>query len=125
MKRIAFVLTFVLGLTLPVFAVSTSRPEHLSKKQLAALIATAKTPAEHQRIADYYLAESNKLLAESNHHAEMAVAFRANPATNNHKSIYGTVNHCEYLAQSLKAKAEKASALAQEHEGMAETAEQK
>jgi hypothetical protein len=124
MKRIAFVLTFALALAAPTFATSTSQPEHLSKKQLAALIATARTPAEHRRIADYYRTQSDKLMAESNHHAAMAAEFRANPATNNHKSAYGTVNHCEYLAQSFKAKAEEDLALAREHERMAQAAEQ-
>lgn len=124
MKHTAFVLTFALALTLPAFATSTSQPEHLSKKQLATLIATARTLAEHQRIADYYRALSDKLMAESSHHAAMAAEFRANPATNNHKSQYGTVNHCEYLAQSLKAQAEKAEALALQHEQMAQAAGQ-
>ncbi len=125
MKHIAFVLTFALALTLPAFATSTSQPEHLSKKQLAALIATATTPAQHQRIADYYRPESDKLMAESNYHAAMAAAFRANPMTNNLKAAFRTVDHCEYLAKSLKAKAEKAEALALEHERMAEAAEHK
>lgn len=123
MKRIAFVLTFVLAITLPIFATSTSQPENLSKKQLSTLIATATTPAQHQRIADYYRAESVKLMAESNYHAAMAAAFRANPMTNNPKAAFRTVDHCEYLAQSLKAKAEKSEALALAHERMAEAAE--
>lgn len=125
MKHIAFVLTFALALTLPVFATSTSQPEHLSKKQLTGLIATATTPAQHHRIADYYRAESDKLMGESNYHAAMAAAFRANPMTNNPKAAFRTVDHCEYLAQSLKSKAEKAEALALEHERMAQAAQQK
>jgi hypothetical protein len=35
-----------------------SKPEHLGKRQLNTLIATAKTPAEHQRIAQYYEAKA-------------------------------------------------------------------
>jgi hypothetical protein len=35
-----------------------TKPEHLSKRQLNSLIATAKTPAEHQRIAQYYQAKA-------------------------------------------------------------------
>lgn len=119
MKRIVIVLTFVLAVILPPFATCASNQDLLSKKQLAALVASARTPAEHQRIAAYYRAQSDKLLVESNQHAAMAAEFRANPATNNHKTAFGTVNHCEYLAHSLREKADKALALAQEHELMA------
>ena len=31
-----------------------TKPEHFSKRQLNTLIAAARTPAEHQRIAQYY-----------------------------------------------------------------------
>jgi hypothetical protein len=34
------------------------KPEHLSKQQLNTLIATAKTPAEHGRVAQYYQAKA-------------------------------------------------------------------
>ena len=64
-------------------------------------------------------------MAESYHHEEMAAAFAANPATNNHMSAFGTVNHCEYLARGLKVKANKGLALALEHERMVQAAEQK
>ncbi|HLY41872.1 MAG TPA: hypothetical protein VKR52_11700 [Terracidiphilus sp.] len=122
MKRIAIVVTFILA-TVPVFAAS-AQPEQLSKKQLAALVATAKTPADHQRIAAWYRVEAQQLLAASNDHARMAAAFRSNPSTNNGKFAPGTVNHCAYLAQSLKQQSEKARALAEEHEHMAESAGQ-
>lgn len=125
MRRFAFVLTCVLAVTLPAFATSTSRQDPLSKKQLAALVATARTPADHQRIAVFYRAQSEKLRLESAQHAAMAAAFRANPATNNRKSEFGTVHHCEYLAHSLNVRAEKALALAQEHEQMAQASEPK
>lgn len=113
MKRISYVLLAVLTLTVPNFA------EQLTPAQLASLVASARTTADHARIANFYRAEADKLLSESRDHARMAAAFKANPATNNDKRAQVTVNHCEYLAQSLKAKSQKARALAEEHDAMA------
>jgi len=117
MKRIAIVLVAVLALTAPTFAA-----EQLTPAQLASLVASARTTTEHSRIADYYRAQADKLAAESNDHTKMAATFRANPATNNEKRVQATVNHCEYLAQTLKASSEKARALAAEHGQMAKAA---
>jgi len=75
MKRIILVLVTVFALSLPSFAA-----EQLSPQQLAALVASAKTMVEHERIANYYRAQADKLLSESNDHARMAAAFRANPS---------------------------------------------
>jgi hypothetical protein len=105
MKRIVLALTFVFVFALPTFATSSSQLEQLSKKQLAALVGTARTPKVLLRIANYYRTEANELLTESNHHLAMAAAFRANPVTSNPKSQFGTVNHCEYFVQSRKIKA--------------------
>jgi hypothetical protein len=68
--------------------------EHLSKKQLAALVASANTPAEHEQIAAYYGAESERLSAEADQDVTMASKFLGNPAANNEKSVRGTVGHC-------------------------------
>jgi hypothetical protein len=119
MKRIAFVLAAIVALAVPTFA------EQLTPQQLAALLAGAKTTSEHVRIASYYRAQADKLLAESNDHARMAAAFRANSATNNEKRAQGTVNHCEYFAQTLKAKSEKLRAVAEQHDRLAQAAELK
>jgi hypothetical protein len=102
-----------------------SKAENLSSKQLIALSSAAKTPAEHQRIADYYQAKSQDLLAQSNEHAQMAQAYRNNPVTNSSKAERGTVDHCTYLAVSLKARSVKMQELAQAHEQMAKDAGQK
>lgn len=100
-------------------AATQSQTERLSKHQLNSLIASAKTPAEHARIAHYYEAKAQSDLAQSNEHAQMAAEFRQNNVTSSSKWSTGTVNHCEYLAKSLKKDAAKMEALAQEHEQMA------
>lgn len=51
----------------------------------------------------------------------MAIELASNPATNNSKNAHGTVHHCEYIAQSLKVKSQKAAQLAEQHEQMART----
>jgi len=99
--------------------------EHLSKKQLAALVASANTPAEHERIAAYYRAESERLSAEADQHANMASKFLSNPVANNDKSVRGTVGHCISMERRLRAKSARARALADEHGRLAQTAEQK
>jgi hypothetical protein len=126
MKRTIVVLTFVFVLAISSFAATDSESApSLSKKQLNALITSAKTPSDHERIAAYYRVQAGRYLAESNAHAKMASEFASNPAVNNSKHATGTVEHCKYLAESLKAKSVKAEALAQEHAQMAKDAAQK
>jgi hypothetical protein len=118
----------VLGavLVMPAFAAPIYQAqEHLSKKQLAALVASANTPAEHERIALYYRAEYERLSAEADQNATMASKFLGNPAANNEKSVRGTVGHCISIEHNLRAKSRKARALAEEHRRMAQAAEQK
>jgi hypothetical protein len=125
MKRTIVILSSVLVLAVSVFATSSqaqSNSEKLSKQQLNTLIATAKTPAEHSRIAQYYGAEAQNLLAQSKEHAQMAEQFKNNPVTNSSKHVTGTVNHCEFLAQDLKESAAAMQNLALEHEQMAKVA---
>jgi hypothetical protein len=122
MKRTIAAFAFVLAISASSFAATSQPVPQISGKQLNALIASAKTPIEHQKIAAYYRAQSESYLAESNQHAKMGADFAANSATNNAKSVIGTVNHCQYLAQSLKAKSVEAGRLALEHEQMAKQA---
>ena len=128
MKRTIVILSSVLVLAVLAFAsVSQAQPssEKLSKDQLSTLIATAKTPAEHNRIAEYYSGEAQNLLAQSKEHRQMAEQFKKNPMTSSSKYAPATVNHCEYLAQHLKESAAAMQTLAQDHEQMAKAAGQK
>jgi len=127
MKRTIAVLSFALVITATAFAQTTQAPkaEKLSKQQLLSLIATAKTPAEHSRLAAYYNAEVQNYLALSKEHEQMAAQYKKNPAMNTSKSSSGPVNHCEFLAQHLKESAAQLQELAQEHEQMAKEAGQK
>jgi hypothetical protein len=121
MKRLLVTLSFVLALTFTssLFAQSPATTKELSEKQVVALIASAKSPADHERIAQYYDARSKSYLAQATEHQQMAVAYKANTATNNSKFATGTVNHCEYLAKSFQSHARHMQELAQLHQDMA------
>ena len=122
MKRILTALSLIAVLlvaTIGHAAQPNTGNEKLTKQQLLTLIATAKTPAEHQRIAKYYAAKAQDFLAESQLHEQMAQAYKANPITSSPKFASGTVSHCEYLAESLKRDSEHYKQLAQSHEKMA------
>lgn len=129
MKRTFAALALTFALALSAFGQTSAQPrnqaEKLSKQQLLSLIATAKTPAEHQRIARYYEAKANDYLAQSKEHEQMAEQYRKNPMISSSKWATGTINHCAYIAQSLKDASAKMQELAQLHEQMARSTEQK
>jgi hypothetical protein len=99
-----------------------SKPEHLGKRQLNTLIATAKTPAEHQRIAQYYEAKAQDYLAQSKEHEQMVAAYKANSSLSNNKNQASTISHCEYFVTTFKALADNSQEMATLHERMAQEA---
>lgn len=98
-------------------------PEHLTAQQLKVLIATARTPVEHERIAHYYEDLALQYRAEAYKHDAMLTVFQSNGAMYSDKQRSGTIDHCWYLVKSLKQRAAKAQAIAQEQEKMARAAE--
>lgn len=124
MKNAFAILAISLVLTLSAFAQASnqSKPEKLSHQQLLSLIATAKTPAEHERLARYYDERAQAYLTQSAEHQQMAVEYRKNPLISSSKWATGTINHCEFIAKSLKEDAARMQALAQAHREMAAAA---
>ena len=100
------------------------QPEKLSKQQLHALIVSARSPAEHNRLAAYYSAEAQRDLAQAEEHEQMAARYNNNIVASSSKFSTGTVKHCEYLAQQFKDRAAKALQMEREHEEMATQAGQ-
>ena len=126
MNRTIATLSSIFVLAIVAFASNAQAQQNsnqLSKQQLVTLIASAKTPAEHTRIAEYYGAQAQADLALSQEHAQMADQFRKNSVTSSSKFATGTVNHCAYLAVSYKQSAAKMQKLEQEHEVMASEAQ--
>jgi hypothetical protein len=102
-----------------------AKPEKLTTNQLQSLTAAATKPEQHLRLARYYKAKADRYLTESVQFSKMAEQFRGNPITNNNKAVFGTVNHCEYFAQSFKQRASKMQQAAQMQEQMAKVADRK
>ena len=123
MKRIGSIFALMLAMTITVIAqvspASPVKPEKLSKSELRSLIATATTPEQHMRLAQYYAAKAQRYFAESNEHQEMAEQFRNNPMMNNDKRRFGTVDHCEYYTKFFKQRAIKMQSLADMQKRMA------
>ena len=128
MRRSISVLSLLVALTISFAVYGQSAPQpktdKLTKHQLLSLIATAKTPTEHLRLAQYYEAQAKYYLAQSSLHQEMAAAYRKNPPISGKYSI-NSANHCDFFAQSFKEDATKMQELANMHEQMAKDAEAK
>lgn len=95
--------------------------DKLSKKELKALIATAKTPEDHFRIAAYYRAQANDYLARQKEHLADEEEYNSNPQK--YPTKYPTpAQHCRDWAYNDGQSAKKALALAEMHEAMARDA---
>lgn len=129
MARKLLALATVFMITAAILAQTPSvpqpKPEHLSRQQLNTLIATAKTPAEHERIAQYYRAQASDYLAEAKDHESMVAAYKANSSLSNEKNRASTIGHCEYFVKTFKELAVKSQELATLHSQMAKDVEQK
>jgi len=126
MKRIFGILslTFVLAIAAVAQPSATiqNQPEKLGKKQLLSLIATAKTAADHRRIANYYEAKAQDYLDQSKEHEKMAEHYKSS-GLNSPKWASNSVGHCEYSAKYLQETGLKTQKLASLHEQMAMDAE--
>jgi hypothetical protein len=107
-------LTVAVGMPL---AQSAVQQQTLTKKELKALTASAKTAADHERIADYYRSEAKRLQAKE-HEQELGEYYK-NPAR--YPSKYPTMgDHCRSLASYYKMAATRATAQADMHERLAQ-----
>lgn len=116
----------VVGILLAIaLAASLAQPavqqEKLNRKELRVLITSAKTPADHQRIAAYYRAEAQHLEAKHQEHEEDLAEYYKNPSR--YASKYPTMgDHCRSLAAYYKMAAQRAATLAEMHEKLAQEA---
>jgi hypothetical protein len=127
MKRTITILSLALAVTVFAQVATALQPkaEHLNKHQLSTLIATANTPAEHQRIATYYEASAQDYRAQAQEHEAMIAAYKSNSSLSNEKNRASTIGHCEYFVKALKELAVKSDELAKFHKEMAQQAENK
>lgn len=123
---VSFAFAAVLAFTsFAAMAQTQPNAEKLSKQQLNTLISTAKTPAEHRRIAQYYEAKALDYQAQAKEHEQMVAAYKANSSLSTDKNKAETLGHCEYFVTTFKALAENSQQLAALHEQMAKEAGQK
>ena len=92
---------------------------------MSTLIATAKTPAEHERIASFCEAKAHDYRAQAQEHESMIAAYKANSSLSTDKNQGSTISHCEYFVKTFKDMAVKSHELAQLHEQMAKDTQQK
>ena len=80
-------LTFLFGV-----APQMKAADQLTKKQAKALAATAKTPADHMRLAAYYKLEADRLDAEAKDHDDLAQVYRLTRQCWGEARVWGTRN---------------------------------
>ena len=103
----------------PVLQTTTS--DVLNNKEVRELIANAKTPADHRKLAKHFAALAARYEAEAADHAADAKAYRASPSASETKRPGGpdTALHCDRLAEAARNAATAARDLARDHEQMA------
>jgi hypothetical protein len=91
----------------------------LTKKESRELMMTAKTKADHLRLADYYKAEAERLAEEAKEHQEMALMYKKDPPliASKHPTEVGE-KHCRGIAEGLRKASDQMKALAAMHQSV-------
>lgn len=111
----------LLGLTVMAVASPAVRAAQssLNKKELNALIASAKTPKDHERLAAYYRSEEQRAKGKQAEHEEMIRRYRENPLSHRFTKVPSPEDHCRTLIRIFGDEARQDAALAEYHEKMA------
>lgn len=93
----------------------------LKTKEVKALVADAKTPADHLRLARHFAAMAEKHEAEAREHEALAAEYTRHPRLGSTKSPMApnSPQHCTYFAEHCRKVAGTMRAMAAEHEEMA------
>ena len=96
----------------------------MTAKDARALIATAKTPKDHLKLAQYFNQQADQYEAEARDHDEMIEAYRKSPTTRAEKTPggVGTIEHCEFFAKSNREMSKALHEMGAAHEEMAKEA---
>ena len=118
------VVALVAPLMLSQIASAQSSGKSLSKKQLADLVATAKTAADHRKLAEHYRAAAAMHEEEAKEHTALAAKYKANPNASEVKrpGDPDTAAHCLTYAYHCRKAAKTMSDMAAMHEEMAKKA---
>ncbi|MBI5083318.1 MAG: hypothetical protein HZB13_01815 [Acidobacteria bacterium] len=95
----------------------------LKSKEVKALVASAKTPADHMKLARHYAAMAEKHEAEAKEHEALAEEYTRNPRMGSSKIPMhpNSAAHCKYFAEHCRKAAAEMRAMAAEHEEMAKS----
>ena len=90
----------------------------LSKKELKTLLTTAKTPADHHRLAEYYRNKAQRLIAKAQEFSAEADHLATQPATIESKQgiSCNCASHYRYFAKQYAREAEESETLAAQQE---------
>src|SRR5262245_44984488 len=111
---------FVVATILASAVASGAKATSLSKNEPRTLIATEQTQAVHERIAQYFDAETAKYEADAKDHADLAQFYQQHTAMSpKYPGGQQSFQHCDALSKSLAQAAENARQLAAEHREMA------
>ncbi|MBY0508160.1 MAG: hypothetical protein K2X03_29875 [Bryobacteraceae bacterium] len=103
---------------------ATAQAKTLTHKQLADLIATAKTADDHRKLADHYRAIAAKHEMEAKQHQDLAKMYKANPTSSEVKrpGSPDTAAHCLTYAEHCRKAAKTMTDMAVMHDEMAKNA---
>ena len=123
-RRYALGVLAVLGFALSVAVAAAPASDSsnlLTPAQVKSLIVTAKTPADHVKLQNHYLALAAQYDVNATEHAAEAEAYRNNPSfmDSKHPGNPGTATHCDRFAELDREAAKEARELAAAHEHMA------
>jgi len=98
-------------------AVAENSPS-LSKKEVKTLLATAKTSADHQRLAAYYRTQAQRLTAKAQEFSAQADYLATQPATIESKQgiSCNCASHYRYFAKQYAQEAKESETLAAQQE---------
>lgn len=96
-----------------------SAEDRLSKKELKALLASASTSADHEKLARHFQAKAAALDEDAAEHEELAVAYRTPPPSTKGVPPMQWDQHCKTVATSLRKAAAEERKLADGHHKLA------
>jgi hypothetical protein len=116
----------VLACTVVVGAAADT-PASLSKRELKTLLATARTPADQERLAEYYRDNAQHLRAKAQEFSAQADYLATQPATIESKQgiSCNCTSHYRYFAKQYAQEATDAEKLAAEHDQLARDCQSK
>ena len=108
-----WVQSLMLGLFLGIAVADFAIAQEVTSSDLAQRIQTAKTPADHSALADYYAKEAANAKAQADQHAKMEKLYLAERASG--KGLSSISAHCKNIVKQYQQMAADYDAMAVAH----------